>query len=405
MKSILVINQFAGTPESGWGERHYYFAKYWKEQGYDVTIVSSSFNHMFKKTVQVDGFCKEEVYNGIKFYWIKTPVYDPKSVKRFVSMLIFAWRVLFINKYLGNKPDFIIVSSMPIFPILSGFFLKKKFKSSKLILEIRDIWPLSLIELAKVSRYHPLVLFIGWFEKFGYRKSDLVVSLLPNARAHIEEVAKRKVNFEYIPNGIDPDQLKDEPLDQQTLKLLPVGAKMIIGYTGTIGLANALEFFIEAAKSVSRSYPDIHYVLVGDGYLKTRLVEESADCPQIHFIPKIKKDQVQNIIRYFDVCFVGIHDNLALYKHGISVNKYFDYMLAGKPILDSNNLIKDAVEVCGCGIIVPPGSASEIEAGILKFYNMNASDRALMGGKGKAYVLSNHSIKFLSQKYLNAITE
>ena len=114
---------------------------------------------------------------------------------------------------------------------------------------------------------------------------------------------------------------------------------------------------------------------------------------------------MKNIIRYFDVCFIGIHDNLALYKHGISVNKYFDYMLAGKPILDSNNLIKDAVEVCGCGIIVPPGSASEIEAGILKFYNMNASDRALMGGKGKAYVLSNHSIKFLSQKYLNAITE
>jgi len=403
-KNILVINQFAGTPESGWGERHYYFAKYWKEQGYDVTIVSGSFNHMFKKTVDVKGFCKTEFYNGVRFCWIKTPVYDPKSVKRFLSMLVFAWRVLFSKKYLENKPDYIIVSSMPIFPILSGYFLKKRFKSNKLLFEIRDIWPLSLIELAKVSKYHPLALFIGWFEKFGYRNADVTVSLLPNAREHIEEVAKRVVKFEYIPNGIDPDQLKNESLDQQTLSLLPTDAKLTIGYAGTLGLANSLEFFIAAAKNVTKQHPDIHYVLVGDGYLKDTLKKDSEGCTQIHFLPKIKKDQVQNILKHFDVCFVG-RSGTPLYKHGISANKYFDYMLAGKPILDSINLIKDPVELCGCGIIVQPDSVEAIEKGILSFYNMSATERAIMGEKGHEYVLINHSIKFLSQKYLSVINE
>ena len=35
-KTIWVINYFAGTPESGWGERHFYFSKYWIKQGYKI---------------------------------------------------------------------------------------------------------------------------------------------------------------------------------------------------------------------------------------------------------------------------------------------------------------------------------------------------------------------------------
>ncbi|MGE7773626.1 glycosyltransferase family 4 protein [Chitinophaga sp. NPDC101104] len=401
-KKIWVINQFAGTPESGWGERHFYFAKYWQEKGYDVTIISGSFNHMFRKTIEVEGLCKIETYNGIRFCWVNTPKYDPKSVKRFFAMLVFAWRVLFLKKHLHQTPDDIIVSSMPIFPVLTGYFLKKKYKSRKLLFEIRDIWPLSLIELANVSKYHPLALFIGWFEKFGYRKSDIVVSLLPNAREHIENVAKRPVNFEYIPNGIDPDQLKDEVLPDEIAALLPQNAGMIIGYTGTLGKANALEYFVEAARNVAATHPDIHYVLVGDGYLKEELMKASEGCPQIHFLPKIKKDQVQNMLGRFDVCFVGRNDT-PLYKHGISANKYFDYMLAGKPILDSINYIKDPVELCHCGIIVKPDSTRAIEEGILLFHGMTREERKKMGEKGRDYVLKEHSIKILAEKYVEAI--
>lgn len=403
-KRIWVINQFAGTPESGWGERHYYFAKYWQEKGYDVTIISGSFNHMFRKTVDVEGRCKIEEYNGIRFCWVKTPVYDPKSVRRFLSMLVFTWRILHIHKHLKDKPGAIIVSSMPIFPILSGYFLKKKFKSRKLLFEIRDIWPLSLIELANVSKYHPLALFIGWFERFGYRKADSIISLLPNAKGHFEKVAGRMVDVEYIPNGIDPSQLQDETLSEDILKMLPLDATITIGYAGTLGKANALEFFIEAAKKVATTHQDIHYVLVGDGYLRKSLMEASEGCPQIHFLPKIKKNQVQNMLRHFDVCFVG-RNNTPLYEHGISANKYFDYMLAAKPILDSNNLIKDPVELCGCGIIVPPDSVEAIVDGIIHFYKMSRAEQQAMGEKGRDYVLREHSIKLLSEKYLGVINK
>lgn len=54
-KNIWVINQVAGNPESGWGERHYYFSKKWIEDGYNVWIISGSYNHMFKTFPETEG--------------------------------------------------------------------------------------------------------------------------------------------------------------------------------------------------------------------------------------------------------------------------------------------------------------------------------------------------------------
>lgn len=394
-KEVWVFNQFAGTPESGWGERHFYFSRYWLEQGYKVKIFSGSFNHVFKKNVDVNGFYKKEVYNNVEFFWIKTPKYKATSIKRFYSMLVFMFKLLFLPTQKLGRPDIIIVSSMPIFSILSGYYYKKKY-GTKLLFEIRDIWPLTLQLLGNKSSYHPAVRFIGWFEKLGYRNSDAIISLLPNAREHIELVAKKAVEFHYIPNGIDPEAIGFEEIPTELKQQIPT-EKFVIGYAGTIGLANALEFFVDAAIEL-RDNDEIFFVIVGDGYLKESLQEKTKWAKNILFYPKIRKAQVQKLVELFDVAFVGRNDT-PLFKHGVSANKYFDYMFAAKPILDSNNKIKDPVELSGCGIIVKPDDTAAIIEGIWELKNMEDKERELMGEKGKEYVLSHHSIKHLAFEY------
>jgi len=396
-KTIWVINYFAGTPNSGWGERHFYFAKYWKKLGFDVKIISSSYNHMFnaKTLPKTTGEFTNETYEGIDFVWVKTPAYNPQSMKRFWAQLVFAWKVMKLPIKQYGKPSTIIVSSMPIFPIWSGIKMKQKW-GAKLLFEIRDIWPLTLQLLGNKSATHPAVKFIGWFEKNGYQKSDVVVSLLPNAHEHFNEVAGRKVEFAYIPNGIDETQLVNEPISESLHLAIPKD-KFIIGYAGTLGLANALEFLIDAAE-ILKDDPRFHFVIVGDGYLKTTLTEKSQSWGNVTFFDKIKKNQVQSLLSHFNTCFVGRNDT-PLFKHGVSANKYFDYMLAEKPILDSNNLIKDPVELSGCGIIVQPDSAQAIVDGILKLYALSPEEQKQMGAKGRQYVLHNHSIKNLAEQY------
>ncbi len=395
-KNIWVINQFAGTPSSGWGERHHYFAQYWLEAGYRVNIISGSFNHMFNQLPEAPDTYNFKEVEGRSFCWVKTPVYKGQSVMRFWSMLVFAWRILFLPIEKLGKPDHIIVSSMPIFPVLSGYWLKKRWKARHLFFEIRDIWPLTLVHLMEVSKYHPFVLFLGWFEKLGYRKADKIVSLLPNAAKHINAISKDPGKFVYIPNGLSADQLIDEALEEDIVKALPKD-KFLIGYTGTFGKANALESLVEAA-SLLKDHPKIHFVLVGDGYLKEELQEAAKDLPNLTIVRKIRKNQVQSILNYFQACFVG-RNNSPLFEHGVSANKYFDYMLAEKPILDANNLIKDPVELSGCGLIVEPESAHAIADGAVKLFEMTEKERLEMGKKGKEYVLNFHGIRHLADSY------
>lgn len=397
VKNVWIINQFAGKPTSGWGERHFYLSKNWILKGYNVTIISGSFNHVFNELPEAPRQFNFEFVENTRFCWVKTPKYNPQSVSRFWSFMVFAFKVLFLPIDIIGKPDIIVVSSMPIFPILTGYWLKLRYKSKALFFEIRDIWPLTLVLLGGVSKNHPAVKLIGWFERFGYKKADKIVSLLPNAAEHFEEVSRAASKFVYIPNGLDEEVLIREDISSEYLDKIPKG-KFVIGYTGTLGLANALEYFVQAA-GLLKSDDRFFFVIVGEGYLKNQLMEASTDFGNIIFLPKVRKNQVAAYLSKFDLCFVGRNDS-PLFKHGVSANKYFDYMLASKPILDSNNYIKDPVELSGCGLIVMPDSAESIKDGILTLYELGQDKLLELGLKGKTYVKEKHNITFLSNEYV-----
>ena len=106
------------------------------------------------------------------------------------------------NKKGLDKPDVIIVSSLSIFTILSGLIFRIKY-SAKLVFEIRDVWPLTITEVAGTSNYHPFILRLSWVEKLGYRKSNIVVGTLPNLKEHVNNILKDKREVYCIPQGVD----------------------------------------------------------------------------------------------------------------------------------------------------------------------------------------------------------
>jgi len=396
-KNIWILNQTAGKSDSGWGERHYFLSKYWVKNGFDITIFSGSYNHLFNKqpTISNKTFTKEKVENGITFSWVKIKKYNPNSIFKLWSMLVFAWKLLFIPPKEYAKPDVIVISSMPLFSVIPAYFLSKKYKA-KLIFEIRDLWPETPKNLKGYSNYHPMIIVMSLIEKFGYRKANHIVSVLPNAYHYINRISKAPEKFNYIPNGIDEELVGQNPLDESIIKQIPKD-KFIIGYAGTIGLANAMEYFIDAVKLLKNT-TEIHFVIVGDGYLKQQFVDETKGLSNITFIDKIEKSQVQTMLSYFDVCYVGRYD-LPLYNHGVSYNKYFDYMLAKKPILESSKKIKDPVELSDCGLIVEPKNAQAIVDGVLQLFNLSTEQLNKFGENGYCYVKKYHNFEYLSTQY------
>lgn len=398
-KIIWVLNMTAGKPDSGWGERHYYFSKYWIQKGYDVKIISGSYNHLFHNQPKIDTnktFTIEEVEEGITFCWVKIPKYDGGSIFKLWSMIVFALKTRKLSKELLGHPEQIIVSSMPIFPILTGNYLKRKLKIKQLFFEIRDLWPLTPMYLKGYSRWHPMVLIMAWVEKFGYRKADHIISLLPKADTYINKISKKPEKFNWIPNGIDEKLLVKEGLPIEIVNQIPKD-KFIIGYTGTMGMANALEYLIDCSILLKED-ARIHFVFVGDGYLKKELQEKVKSNDNVTFIQKINKNQVQDMLSYFSVCFVG-RNNTPLFDYGVSSNKFFDYMLAKKPVISSSNKIKDPVELSGCGYVVKPESSEAIREVILELIEMSPDERVAIAKKGYDYVTKYHNFDYLSNLY------
>jgi len=398
-KTIWVINQTAGKSDSGWGERHLFMSKYWVKKGYNVIIISGSYNHLFINQPKIShtAFTLENVEEGITFCWVKTPKYYTGGWRKFWSNIVFVVKLFFLPISKFQKPSVILVSSMPIFPILNGYWFKKRLKSNKLIIEIRDLWPLTPIHLKGYSKYNPLVRIVGWFEKFAYKNSDVIVSLLPNAYKYIDKISNKPSKFHWIPNGIDQTLLKNKNIQDSITNTIP-NNKFVIGYTGTMGMANALEYLIEASILLKEN-SSFHFVLVGDGYLKKSLMNQVVGNTNITFINKINKNQVQNMLKYFDVCFIG-RNNTALFDYGVSSNKYFDYMLAKKPILESSNKINSPAEESGCAILVEPENANAIVNGILKLSKISDKELDIIGEKGYCYVKKYHNFGYLSNQYL-----
>ncbi len=391
-KTIWIINEYAGSPYHGMEFRHYYLGKELVKLGHSVTIIGSSYSHLFKNLPKK----RKENIDGVNFLWLKTFNYgNSHNKKRVLKWFLFKFKVFFLPFSL-KKPDVIVVSPMAPFPILPAWVLSKIY-GAKLIYEVKDIWPLSLVALGGFSENHPFIKLMSWFEKFALTKSDVIVSNLQNYGEHIKKDVGLDRDFEWISNGVDLEELKQiEPLSEEIEKQIPKD-KFIIGYTGTVGIANALDSFLESAIELQDN-EDIVFVIVGDGQEKKRLVEKFDKYNNIAFIDAIAKKQVQSMLKLFNVCYIGLQKE-NLFKYGVSPNKLFDYMYSEKPILYAIESGKNIVDVADCGISVEAQNPQAITNGILKLYNMDQEKREQLGQNGKEYVLKHFTYEKLAKRF------
>ena len=390
-KNIWIINEYAGTPEYGMEFRHYYLAKELVKAGYTTTIISASYSHLFQNFPKK----KMESIDGIEYLWIKIFNYGmSNNKKRVLKWFLFMSKLFFLPLKL-KKPDIIIMSSIAPFSIFPAYILAKIYRA-KLIFEVKDIWPLSLIEIGGFKVSHPLIKLMSFAEKFALKKADIIVSNLQNYGEHINNLGINR-KFKWISNGIDLQEIKNvELLDNTLIKKIPTD-KFIVGYTGSIGMANALESFLESA-ILLEDRKDIVFIIVGKGTEKKSL-KEKFESDNILFIDAIDKKQIQSMLGYFDVCFLGWNKE-NLYKYGTSPNKLFDYMYSATPIINAFSGAGDIVKIAQCGITVEAHNTKKIADAIIKLNSLSPVERKNMGINGKHYVIDNFSYSSLARNYI-----
>lgn len=399
MKTIWIVSQYASTPNTGIGGRHFYLAQELVKQGYKVYVIASSANHLLHSQPSLKDDVTFELIAGITYVWVKMPHYEEAhSRQRALNWFLFPWRIQKLAELIKDKPDAILCSSPSPIAFLGAQHLAKRF-SARLVFEVRDIWPLTLTEIGGYSPKHPFIRLMQWVENKAYRDSDQVVSNLKNSVEHMVEHGLKREKFTWIANGFSLDEVSSPlPLSETLASKLP-REKFIVGYTGTFGLANDLYTLIDAAE-ILKDVDDIEFVFVGGGRGKEDLINYINDksISNVLIVDFIKKQQVQSMLSRFDVLTVGAKKE-PMYRFGVSPNKLFDYLYAAKPILyyiesGDYNPISDAE----AGVQVESGDPQALAEAILMLYKMPKGKRKEIGENGRKLALEEYEYGILAKK-------
>jgi len=389
--------------------RPYYFAKEWKKQGHHTTIVASAYSHIRTHNPEIiEKYCFADT-DGIEYLWIRTPIYRSNSPKRFINMLTFIFRLFFLIKTILKKRKYDVVIASSTYP-LDIFPARKIAKkcNAQLIYEVHDLWPLSPMELGGYSKWHPFIMLMQYAENYAYKNSDKVVSLLPNTKEHMMAHGLKEEKWSCIPNGImqgEWGEYEEIPADVsgQLMKIRKKYSR-VVAYTGTYGLANALDSFIDAAKIVS-DIP-VAFVLFGKGPLHSHLISrvEKESISNVYIFDSVSKRSVPHLISFFDFLYIGLQ-NKPLFRFGISPNKLMDYMMSGKPVIQAIKAGNDMVADAGSGISVEPENPAAIAEAVRTMFAMPDQELRALGENGKKYILLHHVNNLLANRFIEVINK
>lgn len=399
MPCVWYISKYVlSLTTSATGGRGYMIMREIARLGYKCVIIASDSNNL-AEVPKLNALYEIINNDGLKICWIRTKKYIiAKSMGRIISWFDFERKLLLLPKENLPSPDVIVVSSLSILTILNGFLLQRHY-GSKLIFEIRDIWPLTITEEGGFSKNNPFVLFLSWIEWLGYKYSDAIVGTMPNLKEHVDNVLGYSRNVTCIPMGVEASvlsTLQDAP-DEYIKKYIPE-EKFIVAHAGTIGITNALDIFFKCAESLSEK-KKIHFLVIGDGDLKDKYQKEYGHLSNVTFAPKVPKNMVQSVLSHCDLLYFSVHVS-KVWQYGQSLNKVIDYMLSGKPIIASYTGYPSMINEAECGSFIQAGNIDALRVEILRYYAMSDTEREKIGKRGRTWILGNRTYEKLAKNYL-----
>lgn len=411
MKRIWIFNHYATNTFFDRGGRHYEFAKYLIRAGYSVRIFCASTVHNTDKNL-IKNDCPyiEDFCDGIPYVFLKTRNYAGNGKQRVLNMIDY-YRGLFSVTRHFEKPDVIIGSSVHPLACVAAIKLSKKY-GCKNIAEIRDLWPESIVDYGIRGKNDPVIQILYKVEKWIYAKADAIIFTMEGGRDYIVEKGWDKVHggpvdlgkVYHINNGVDlemfdynkehyifPDHDLDDP---NTFKVV---------YTGSVRKVNNVGKLIDCALELKNNGADkIRIFIFGDGDERDCLSARVVDMGLHNVVlkGKVDKKQIPYILSKCDLCLM--HGQLSpIARYGLSLNKSFDYMASGKPILSSYKPNYDYISANECGISENLTSAKHYANAIIRFYKMTDYEYQKYSENAR-HAAQKYDFRILTQKLLNA---
>ena len=396
--NILFLTHYFPPEVNAPASRTFDHCREWVREGHAVTVVTNTPNH--PKGEVYPGYrnrlFQREERDGIQVIRLFTYVTANEGIaKRTLNFILFFFMSVLAAPFLP-RCDVVVSTSPQFFAGLAGYVVGR-LKRAPWVLEIRDLWPESILSVGAISN-QKIIRLLESLEAFAYRKADAIVSVTDAFKVHIEARGGRgKVSV--IKNGVDLSLFKTAPRDRAFAEELGVDGKFVAAYVGTHGMAHGLDTILDAAGRLDTE-PGIVFLLVGEGSEKRRLERKRDEMglTNVVMLGQQPKECMPRLWSVSDVSLVLLR-KLDLFTTVIP-SKIFESMAMGKPIvLGVLGESRAIVEAAGAGVGIEPEDAGALAEAVRKL----ASDPSLYGRMsegGPAYVGEHFDRRKLARRYL-----
>ncbi|MEP6957113.1 MAG: glycosyltransferase family 4 protein [Nitrospirota bacterium] len=386
MKVAVVYQYYQGHGAPG-HSLVYELTQYLAEHGHEVTVVSGETGYMkldlptlpwYRRIVRSERSGKVKV--------LRTYTYSElhrSYLGRLLSFISFSLSCPLGLLTIG-KPDVVLASSPPIFPMFSAWLICK-LRRIPFVIEVRDLWPASAVQMGILKNKH-LIVVMAWMERLLYNQSRKIVALTEGIRDDIRARGWPESKVELVTCGVDFDKLYPDALGASFIRQkYGWQNKKVVMYFGALGEANNIPVILRTAQRL-RDRQDILFVLVGDGMKRDTTEQQVSEhhLENVLILPPVSKDDARLFINAADLCLVTLRD-IPLFDGAIPT-KLIDYMACGKPVLCGiRGEAQRIVDEAGAGITFEPNDDVHLGKLIIDLLN-DVKRAASMGANGLTHV-------------------
>ena len=375
------------------------------ERGHDVLIytpvptrgIPDSLRKQYlrrRKEIQFGGRVK------IRRFWL------PKEKKSILSRGI---RYILLNlstlfKGMSTCADVIFMNSTPPTNMLVGVLLCK-LKKSPVIYNIQDMFPESLAATGIVPQNSVLYKIANWMAELSYRRLSGIITISDQFKNRLLEMGVDYDKIRVVPNWVDESAVyKKEREQNYLLKKYQLNKEdFFITYSGNIGYTQNIDMLLTVAKELE-DYPDMKFVLIGDGAYKKEAVY-SIKQKNIRNVIVLPFQDYQYISDVFSLGDIGI----VISKQGVQgssvPSKTWSIMAAECPVLASFDLSSELCKMIdgnNCGICVDAGDKEQFKDAILWMYE-HPEERKVLGENGRRYILEHLTKEIGTEQYIDVL--
>lgn len=395
---ILFLSHYFPPEVNAPATRTYEHCKEWVKRGHEVTVITCVPNHPRGEVYPgyKNKLFQVEEKDGIKVVRVWTYLTANEGfLKRTLNYISYKFAAILSAPFTG-KTDVIISTSPQFFNGLAGYVVSR-MKRVPWILEIRDLWPESILTVGAIKNKR-IIKMLEYLEMFAYRKADKIVPVTNAFKDYMIKKGIDESKIHVIKNGVDLQFYDPVVVNNPLIKQLDLENKFVVAYFGTHGMAHNLETILFAADRL-RDYPDIVFMMVGDGAERKKLLalHEEMKLTNVVMLDQQPKHQMPLLWQLSNVSLVLLKRS-ALFKTVIP-SKIFESMAMQKPIIlgvegESSEIIKDA----RAGITIEPENDAQLADKVLLLYQ-DANLRRTMGENGRQHVTEFYDRAVLAKNF------